>query len=67
MEPNLINDHKVAKMLSISPEWVRNQRWRRRRGLEHVLTVEPVMIGRSPRYRIEDVETWIAELEVTND
>ena len=63
----LINDRYVAERLSISPQWVRNQRWRRRQGLEHILTIDPVMIGSSPRYRIEDVETWIAELDVAND
>ena len=62
-----IDDSELAKRLSMSPGWVRNQRWRRRHDQPHALTIDPVMIGASPRYRIEDVEAWIASLEVTND
>jgi predicted DNA-binding transcriptional regulator AlpA len=54
----LLNDKEVAKTLALSPSWVRKQRLLRKRKLPHTLTVDPVMIGRSPRYRQEDMKKW---------
>jgi len=63
----LLNDQAIAKAASMSPSWVRVQRHLRKRGKPHTLTIDPVMIGSSPRYRTKDVEAWIASLEVAND
>ena len=58
----LIGDGEVAELLSMSRSWVRKQRFLRRRGLDHNFKIDPVMIGSSPRYPLEDVEAWIAAL-----
>ncbi len=57
------NDKEIATQLRLSLSWVRKQRWLRRHGKEHVFTVDPVMIGAVPRYRHEDVQSWIDGLE----
>jgi predicted DNA-binding transcriptional regulator AlpA len=58
-EITLINDAKVARLLSMSPSWVRGQRYKRRHGLPHELAVDPVHIGASPRYVASDVFEWL--------
>ena len=63
----LFNDSKLAELLSLSRSWVRKQRWLRRGGQPHVLTIDPIMIGSAPRYRASDVEAWLATLEPAND
>lgn len=59
MHLQLINDQGVAEITSMSTGWVRNQRWRRKHDEEHSLTIDPVMIGSSPRYRLDDVMAWV--------
>jgi predicted DNA-binding transcriptional regulator AlpA len=56
----LIRDADIARLTSMSKSWVRKQRMNRRRGLPHVLTIDPVRIGSVPRYRLNDVEAWLA-------
>ena len=55
----LVDDAYVAKRLSMSRSWVRKQRFNRRHGLPHVFDIGPVLIGKVPRYRLEDVLAWI--------
>ena len=57
--PSLLNDKMLSQQLCISQSWVRKQRWLRRKGEPHVLMIDPVMIGTSPRYRHEDVISWL--------
>lgn len=57
------SDKEIASELRMSVSWVRKQRWLRRRGEEHVFTLDPVMIGKTPRYRHSDVQSWIEGLE----
>ncbi len=63
----LVKDRAVAEMTSMSQSWVRQERFRRRKGLPHVLNIDPVMIGESPRYRIEDLEAFLVSLTASND
>ncbi len=56
------NDKRLAERLDLSMSWVRKQRWLRRHGQDHVLTIDPVMIGGSPRYRSVDIEAWLDKL-----
>ena len=58
----LVDDAYIAKRLSMSRSFIHKQRFLRRRGLPHVFDIDPVMIGSSPRYPLEDVEAWIAAL-----
>ena len=56
------NDKDIASELRMSVSWVRKQRWLRRHGADHVFAVDPVMIGKTPRYRQGDVQSWIDAL-----
>ena len=67
MEPKFLNDTAVAEAVCMSPSWVRVQRYKRRKGIPHTLNIDPVMIGSSPRYRVEDVEAFIKGLCPAND
>jgi hypothetical protein len=67
MSNQLLNDREIAKLTSMSTGWVRNQRWRRKHNEEHSLTVDPIMIGTTPRYRLNNIIDWIDRLEATND
>jgi len=58
----LISDSEVATLVTMSRSWVRQQRFRRRHGKDHVFTVDPVQLGSTPRYRREEVESWIEEI-----
>jgi hypothetical protein len=58
IEP-LCADNDLASLLRMSRSWVRKQRMLRRAGLPHVLTIDPIMIGSCPRYRLADIKTWL--------
>jgi len=62
----LLNDKICARIVCMSPSWMRAERRKRKHGLPHTLNIDPVMIGTSPRYRIEDVEASIAGLTPAN-
>ena len=63
----LYSDADLAALLKMSRSWVRKQRMLRRAGLPHVLTVDPVMIGKCPRYRRAEIETWLAHESAQQD
>jgi hypothetical protein len=58
----LIDDKTFAANLCMSPSWVRGQRHKRRNNLPHILNIDPVMVGASPRYPIEEVEAFNGNL-----
>ena len=62
MDSVLIRDADIADMLGMSRSWVRKERFNRRRGLPHTLTIDPVMIGSAPRYRRSEVMDWATYL-----
>ena len=62
----LVDDRELAHMLSMSASWVRKQRFLRRHGKPHALTIDPVMIGAAPRYSIDDVRAWLSTLKPAN-
>lgn len=51
-----ICDKDVARLLGMSPSWVRGQRYKRRRGLDHFLQIDPCLISSAVRYRRTEVE-----------
>lgn len=57
-----LSDQDVAKILRLSAAWVRKQRHLRSGGESHVLSIDPVYIGSSPRYRLADFNEWLASL-----
>ena len=67
MELKFLNDTAIAETVCMSPSWVRVERHKRRKGLPHTLNIDPVMIGSSPRYRMENVEAFIEGLNPAND
>lgn len=58
----LYTDKDVARRLNMSASWVRGQRHKRRHGHDHVLDIDPVMIGSCPRYVGADVEAFLLRL-----
>ena len=60
----LLTDSDIAYMLGLSRSWVRSQRFKRRHGESHVLTIDPVMVGDVPRYRAVDVHAWVQSLSM---
>lgn len=58
-----LNDTDVAAELCLSRSWVRKQRWLRRHRMEHVLELDPVMIGSAPRYRKDEFQAWMKGLQ----
>ena len=58
-ETIFLSDKEIAFELRMSRSWVRKQRWLRRCGEDHVFTVDPILIGNTPRYRRDEVEAWI--------
>jgi hypothetical protein len=61
-QKHLLTDGDIAHQLGLSRSWVRVQRHRRKHGLDHAFEIDPVLIGSTPRYRVEDVEAWIDAL-----
>jgi hypothetical protein len=55
----LWSDRDLASFLRMSGSWVRKQRMLRRAGEPHVLTVDPIMVGSSPRYRVSAIAAWL--------
>ena len=63
LEPKVFLKGKdVAAAVSMSESWIRQERWKRKHGLPHVFTVDPILIGSSPRYLASEVEAWIEKL-----
>lgn len=57
-----LSDQDIANILRLSTAWVRKQRHLRNRSEDHVLSIDPVYIGSSPRYRFTDFSEWQASL-----
>ena len=60
-QPCLVNDGAIARLVCMSKSWVRKERFNRRHGLAHTLSLDPLMIGRCPRYRLADVQAWLEQ------
>jgi predicted DNA-binding transcriptional regulator AlpA len=60
----LLTDKEVAHRIGISVSWMRQQRFKMRRGQPHNFDVKPRMIGTSPRYLSREVDEWIELLPV---
>ena len=62
IEPAFYNDKDVARRLNLSPSWVRGQRFKRKNGDDHILTVDPRYIGSCPRYVRSEIEAFVAAI-----
>lgn len=62
VEPAFYSDKDVARRLSMSPSWVRQQRFKRSRGLVSDFDLEPHRIGGGVRYVVAEVEAYIAAI-----
>jgi hypothetical protein len=56
------NDNEIAALLGMSSSWVRGQRFKRKHGEEHVLTIDPVYIGKMPKYDRVEVDEFVEAL-----
>ena len=64
----LVGDDEVAKRLSMSRSWVRQQRSKRREGQPHVLAIDPIKIGeRSVRYLEAELDALVDHLTAAHD
>jgi hypothetical protein len=59
IEPAFYSDKDVARILNISPSWVRQQRFKRARGLPNGLDLEPRQIGGCIRYVADEVQAVV--------
>lgn len=59
IESAFYNDKDVARRLNLSPSWVRGQRFKRKNGEDHILTVDPPYIGSCPRYVRSEIEAFV--------
>jgi hypothetical protein len=58
---NLVSDADLAELLRVSRSCIRSQRFKRRRGDEHWLEVDPIMLGTLPRYNKTHIEAWLSK------
>lgn len=61
--PAFYTDKEVARRLSLSPSWVRGQRYKRAHGRAHIFDLEPRYIGTCARYVAAEVEAFVASIE----
>lgn len=61
----LMDDGAIAQCLKVSKSCIRGQRHRRRNGLDHWFTVDPLYIGTCPRYLATEFRAWLREREVS--
>jgi hypothetical protein len=59
LQPAFYSDKDVARRMSMSPSWVRQQRFKRSRGWPNDFDLEPVRIGSGVRYVAAEVEALI--------
>lgn len=60
VEPAFYSDKDVARILNISPTWVRQQRFRRAHKLPNGFDLEPCRIGGCVRYVADEVHALVA-------
>jgi hypothetical protein len=56
------NDNEIAALLGMSASWVRGERFKRKNGKKHTLSIDPVYIGKMPKYHRSDIEDLIEDL-----
>lgn len=58
-----LSDKDLAEVLGMSQSWIRKQRYLRAKEEDHILTIDPIYLGRSPRYRASSFYKWMAALQ----
>jgi hypothetical protein len=61
--PEFYTDKDVARILGMSPSWVRGQRHKRRHGQPCTFNLRPCYIGSCARYVRGDVEAFVASIK----
>ena len=54
-----VDDRWFADRIGMKQSTIRSERFKRRHGLPHWLTVDSVLIGSKPRYRLSDALAWL--------
>lgn len=60
--PEFYSDRDIARILCMSPAWVRGQRHKRRHGEPCTFDLEPRYIGTCARYVREEVEAFVTAI-----
>jgi hypothetical protein len=60
--PEFYSDRDIARILCMSPAWVRGQRHKRRHGEPCTFDLEPRYIGACARYVREEVEAFVTAI-----
>lgn len=60
--PEFYSDKDIARILNMSPAWVRGQRHKRRHGQPCIFDLQPRYIGSAARYVRDEVEAFITQL-----
>jgi hypothetical protein len=58
----LIDDQRLANILSMAPATIRVQRHLRRQKRHHWLTIDPIYVGTRPRYLPDSVADFLRSL-----
>lgn len=58
-ESEFVTDAYLAHHLGMAVATIRAQRFKRRHGQEHWLTIDAVTIGNRPRYRRSEAIAWL--------
>ena len=58
--PEFYSDKDIARILNMSPAWVRGQRHKRRHGESCIFNLEPRYIGSAARYVRGEVEAFVS-------
>ena len=61
--PEFYTDKDIARILRMSPAWVRGQRYKRRHGLPCTFDLEPRYIGTCARYVRDDAEAFVTSIK----
>lgn len=56
---DLITDKEVARIFCMSSSWTRGQRFKRKNGESHFLAVDPIYIGKCPRYKKYEIMNFL--------
>lgn len=59
----LLSDEQIASLLHLSQAWVRKERYLRNSGKPHLLTIDAIYIGKTPRYWASDINAWLEGLK----
>lgn len=58
------SDQEVANLIGMSASTIRGQRHKRKHSLDHWFQIDPIYIGKMPKYKRSEVEELIEGFEM---